>query len=360
MSRRRLPCLLWLCSLSATACVTPADELLGLAQQPPLDCAVLVTGGAFLAPARSGGATFAAAGSAATPPAGSEAIPIEAFADVLRRGKVFQRVAVDPDPANRARANTMLSARQGGADLASLLDRARDEGYDYLLVVEELQDGPIDSQGTNGRWPVTFATWILLGVGAFIPDRTFESRAKLRVTLRELQMGRLLHDPLLVAGPVDLALTERTDFWGLVMSIVVPPFWVGDDPAAVANSVRATTQRRLLLSLARELKSELARQRLRDQAAAAFTLSRSGDEFLLTVDALEGLALARLRLETEQRRELGILLGEKLLASGRVEGGHFRYQIALPPELVGERVQIVVGTLRGAIASATYRPGGSP
>ncbi|MGB3967552.1 MAG: hypothetical protein WBO45_12555, partial [Planctomycetota bacterium] len=217
----------------AAGCVTPADEPGGLADQAPLDCSVLVTGGAFLRPHRPGGGTFAAGGALAGEPAG-EAIPIESFGEVLARGNVFQRFAIDTDAASRAAASAVSAA--GPGSVADLRESARAAGFDYLLVIEELQDGPIEVQGTNARWPVTFVTWVLLGVGAFIPDRTFESRARLRFTLRELATGQPLHDQLLVAGPADLALTERTDVLGLLMSILVPPFWVGDDPEAVRTA----------------------------------------------------------------------------------------------------------------------------
>jgi hypothetical protein len=353
----------------AGGCVTPADELGGLANQAPLDCAVLVTGGAFLAGGVARG-TFAlpatpdaeaplangASGPAADEPV--EVIPIEGIADVLVRGNVFQRVAVDPDPVRRRGAGALVAGRGHAPDLIGLLERARGDGFDYLLVVEALEDGPIDVQGTNGRWPVTFATWILLGVGAFIPDRTFESRATLRVTLRELQMGRVVHLQLLEAGPVDLALTERTDFWGLLSSIVVPPFWVGDDAEVVADTVRATTQRRLLLSLARELKTEQVRQSLREGSAATIVMSQAPEGYRVTVDSGEGLTVARLRSERQLDAAVANAFTASLLGSVRTVGGRFQYTAVLPDAARGQRVQVLVASLRGGVASATFRPEG--
>jgi hypothetical protein len=360
--RARLAAAWGLLLLLLGACVTPADELRGLAEQAPLDCAVLVTGGAFLGAIPGVRGTFAAANDGAANGAAAQApvevIPIDAVADVLVRGNVYQRVAIDPDPARRARARAVLTTRTDDAEFESLLARARADGYDYLLVVEELQDAPIDEQGTNGRWPVTFATWLLLGVGMFIPDRTFESRAKLHVTLREVQMGRVVYECLPVAGPVELALTERTDFWGLVSSILVPPFWVGDDGDAVTSAVRVTTERRLLLSLARELKSELARQRLRDQTPATFVLRQDETGFVVVVESFEALTVARLRSERDADNPLVTQFGESLLASVASNGTRFRYTARLPDAVVGQRVQVLVGTLRGGIASATFWPGG--
>lgn len=348
-----LPWLLcWLC-----ACATPRDDLAGLASQPPLDFAVLVTGGAMLVDHAEGGGAFAAP-AAADPAAQREVLAIGDVVDVLRRGRVFQRVEPDDDAERRQRTRVQLRERRGDAGTAAFLQEARARGFDLLLVVEELQDGPIDKQGTNGRWPVTFATWVLLGVGAFIPDRTFESRASLRVTLRELQTGHVLADPLLVAGPIDLALTERTDWFGLLESIVVPPFWVGDDAEAVRESVRTTSERRLLLSLARDLKSGL-RQRLRERAAADLQLVRTDGPPRIAVDAGEALALATLRGEGIEPAAAAAF-GQRLLASMARDGERFRYEAALPVTNGGGRVQVLVGTLSGGVASATFAPGDVP
>jgi hypothetical protein len=351
----------WLSLLSwvLTACVSPAEELRGLAAQDPLDCAVLVTGGAFLVSPVADG-TFSVSAALATttsPVTAREVLPIESVVEALERGRVFQRIALDPDRGNRERTGAMLRNNAKDAQLAAFLEQARTDGFDYVLVAEELQDGPIDVLGTNGRWPVTFATWILLGVGALIPDRTFESRATLRVTLRELQMGNVLHDSLLAAGPIDLALTERTDFWGLLSSILVPPFWVGDDRATVGESVRATTQRRLLLQLARDLKSEAVRQRLRIRQPAAITLVADPAGYLVTVDSMEALTVAMLRGERPVPQDVVTAFVGELLASVQVEGGRRRHVAKLPATLRGNRLQVSVGTLRGGVASATFLPG---
>lgn len=342
----------------AGACVSPGDEVRGLADQPPLDCAVLITGGAFLAGANLPDGTFPTAtrtpGDAPAPP--PEGIPIGAFAEVLERARVFQRVALDGDAAHRAQMSRLMLARSTDEALTAFLARARADGYDYLLVVEELQNGPIEMQGTNGRWPVTFVTWILLGVGALIPDRTFESRATLRVTLRDLQSGRELHDPLLVAGPVELSLVERTDFWGLLESILVPPFWVGDDQEAVRGSLCDTTQRRLLLSLARDLKSESVRQRLRERVPADVAMAEGPAGYQITVRTAESLGVARLR-GPHLDAAASEAFAQELLASVRQEGGRYRYDAVLPAAAIGQSVQVLVGTLRGGVASATFAPG---
>lgn len=348
-------------AMVASGCETATDELRGLAELPPLDYAVLVTGGAFLAPDAPANGTF---GGAAAGPDGSaatdEPIPIRAVLDVLDRGAVFQRVALDADDASRRVRSQLLQHGGGDAELREFLQRARDDGFDLLLVVEQLIDGPIEAQGTNSRWLVTFAAWILLGFGAMIPDHTFESRATLRVTVRDLQTGRVLHDPLLAAGPVELALTERSDVWGLVESILVPPFWVGDDPEAVGAAVRETTQRRLLLSLARDLKSELVRRRLRERAAASVQLLPDARGPRLVVDSAESITVARLRGERTLDTATAAAFEQALVASSVRIGEHFHYEATLPAAFADLRLQVLVGTIGGNVSSATFGPQGAP
>jgi hypothetical protein len=341
--------------LSLAACQSTAGELGGLADEPPLDCAVLVTGGAFLASDGAAAGTFAAARSL---PSGrpAEPIPIEDVVDQLRQGRVFQRVALDGDAGHRRDVRERLRGGAGDPELQRFLQRARDEGFDLLLVVEELQDGPVEAQGTNGRWPITFVTWILIGLGIVIPDQTFESRATLRVTLRDLQTGSVLHDPLLVAGPVELALFERSDVLGMLLSIVLPPFWIADDPVKVGAAVRETTQRRLLLSLARDLKSESVRQRLRERSAAQLLLVADGTGPRITAESAESLSVVRLRGAQPLPAHAVAAFERALLASRRWDGERFRYAAPLPVELQGVPVQVLVGTIRGAVASATFVP----
>jgi hypothetical protein len=249
-----------------------------------------------------------------------------------------------------------LEAQVPDEALALFLAQVRAQGYDYLLVVEELKNGPIERQGTNSRWPVTFATWLLLGIGMLIPDRTFESRATLRVTLRDLQSGRTLHERYLDAVPIDLSLVERSDFLGILESIVVPPFWVGDDSEAVRLAVRDTTRRRLLMSLAREFKSASLRQRLRELVPADVALEERGDGAIVRVRASEGLAIARLRGDGIDGASSDAF-GHALLASLRVEGSQYVYAATLPAAAAGRQVQVLVGTVRGGVASATFKPG---
>lgn len=346
--------------LLLAACSSPAGELHSLADLPPLDYAVLITGEALVdAPPGQSEAplqrTFTAA-------ADGTAFPLLAMVDVLQQGQVFRRLGVDRDPVHRRQLLAGLPGDAGSADAATLqfLQRARDDGYDWLLVVERLQDGPIDAQGVNGRWPLTLATWFLLGVGMLIPDHTFESRATLRVTLRDLQHGRVVHELLRDAGPVDLSLIERSNFLGLLTHIVVPPFWVGDDDEHVRDEVRSWTERRLLLSVARDFKSEPVRQVLRQRAWAAFDLERDRTGLWLRVDAREHLTALRLRQGQQPLAGPQVeALQAALLGSLQRDGERFLYRARIDLPLSGEPLQVMVLTLVGNVASATLEVPGA-
>lgn len=349
----------WICIfglLLLTSCAG-TDDLLGIAAKPPLNRAVLVTGGAFFSPLVGSEGTFSLPdvdAPAQAPDPSAEAIPFSAILDVLNRSRVFQRVVGDPDPARRRQLRQQLRRRSDKSGLSEFLQQAREDGFDLLVLVEELRDGPIESQGTNNRWPVTFATWILLGVGALIPDRTFESRATLRVSLRELQSGREVAFVEVESGPVELALTERTDLLGLITSIIVPPFWVGDDREAVAASVRATTERRLLLSLASKLKSEVFRRRIDDLAAANIQLESSLEGTRVVVRSPESLSVVRLVGPGYVDAAVSERFASELINSRDLQQVRFHYEALLPKPTAGGSFQIRVGTLRGGVASATF------
>jgi hypothetical protein len=346
-------------------CQSQATELSGIAESPPLDYAVLVTGGAFLAADASRAGTFVGKSAEVGEPASAgqenasrdEPIAMASLLEVLTQGRVFRRVEADPNDAHRRAVRKTLQNGSFDASTQGFLQDARDRGFDMLLVVEELVDGPIEAQGINGRWPVTLVTWILLGVGMMIPDHTFESRATLRVTVRDLQTGRVLHDPLLVSGPIDLSLTERSDFVGLLTSILVPPFWVGDDPESVGVAVRDVVQRRLLLSLAHDLKSESVRQRLRERSAAAISLFEQDDGPHLVVESIESLSVVRLRVAAGAPAGVAEAFERDLLGSMRRDGTRFRYEVPLPASLRNADLQVLIGTIRGDVASATFGPG---
>ncbi len=331
-------------------CQSQASELRGLADRPPLDYAALVTGGAYLSRADAATkGTFARDGDAAQV---AEPVPIAEVLLALRDAAVFQRAELDED-AHRLELREQFASRRSAPELLDFLQATRDRGFDLLVVVEGLQDDSIDAQGVNGRWPVTLLTWALLGIGVFIPDHTFESGVTLRVTIRDLQTGAVVADTISSAGPIDLSLVERGSALGLLTSVLVPPFWVPSDEPSVVEAVRGFTQRRLLLALARELKSEPMRQRLRNGAIAALSLQGEG---VVTVDSKEALSAVRIRgaaIDSAAAADFE----RRLLASLRPSGDRYVYEARLPEGAPRAGVQVLVATIAGNVASATFGGG---
>lgn len=352
--RFRLLLMVWAVLLCA-GCRSTGTELSGLAEQPPLDYAVLVTGGAYLnrLPDQRVG-TFAG-GNSSRGNDSEEPLSMEQVLSALQAGVVFQRVVADQDNGHRARILQQLRNGEQPDQLLAFLQATRDQGYDLMLVIEQLTDAPILGEGINSRWPVTLSTWLLLGVGMFIPDHTFESGASLRFTLRDLQTGAVVYDQLLFGGPVDLSMVERTNFLGILTSVIVPPFWVYNDDANVNTGVRSVVSRRLLTSLARDLKSELARQRLRENTIASFALA--GRE--LVIDAAESVTTVRLRSSSGSLSgAVALAFERRLLASMGQADGRFVYQAELPVDCPQGLLQVLAGTITGEVASATLMVGG--
>ncbi|MBK8976727.1 MAG: hypothetical protein IPM29_12480 [Planctomycetes bacterium] len=348
-------------ALALLGCATATDDLSGLAERPVVPASVLVTGGAFVdapgvAARPSDGAeplarTFARTGGPA------EAVPLSDVLAALVRGRVFARIerdtaATDTDRERLAGLRGNLSLQS--PDVGRLLERARGAGHDYVLIVQRLQDGPVEGYGINDRWPLTVSLWLLVGLGLVIPDHTFESRASLQASLFEVYTGREVHRALSSGGPVELALVNRTGLWGLVQSILIPPFWVDSDDELVADEMRARLARRLPAALARQLKSEACRQDLADRARASFVVDRAADGLRVVVRSLDGLSLCALR--ADGRAMTGAVaerFARELLASERHRGDEFVYEAVLLGPPPGRYVQILVQSVVGDAASAT-------
>lgn len=349
----RLACvtLAWL--VCAGCAGFPANDVVGIADQAPLPYSVFVTGGSFLE-VDSGAAeqvvprTFVA-------DSGDELIPLGQIGDALTAGRVFVRTVVDASRASAARARVAGQRADlpldADAVFPDLLQQAREAGHDFVVVVQRVADGPIEDYGINDRWPLTASLWVLVGLGIFIPDHTFESRATLQAGVYEVQTGRLVHRAVGAAGPVDLSLVDRGSALGFLQSIVVPPFWVRTDEERLVDRVGRSTVLRLVSGLARQLKSPACRQDLAEGVRARIELL---PERRVRVRSMEPLGAAALRVDgvaTDSR--LGF--AAELLGSEVEDGeGGFVYSAAVDGVRDGRFLQVLVRTVSAEVASVTF------
>lgn len=343
---------------------TPYADIAGLAESPARPYSVLVTGGAFLK--KSLPATSSGYGSTySLLPGEDEVVGLDMVVDVLQRGKVFARVEQDMRDSE-SRRNVVepdLSSDDKSLEVRELLKIASKKGHDLLLVVEEFKDGFVERRGMNGQWPITGAVWLLVGLGMVIPDHTYASQASMRVTLRDVHTGRLIDDPVFSGGAVDLSLLERTDFLGILTSIVVPPFWVGDDPESVISSVRPVTTRQLLAQTARRMKSLDVKTDLDELMPAEIVVSRSVEGLLVKITSDDPLSEVAWIVDVDRERG-GIkgdrqqAFGRKLLATKQEREGSYHYEAVLMSSLDGNFLQILVSTVAGGVASMTFPLGG--
>lgn len=337
--------------------VSSADSA-NLAEQPPLPYSVLVTGAGVVeappevAESRSGYArTFA-------PLDDQVVVPVADLARALRDTRVFARVEIDAVGDERL-GWRLRDVREGlpldDPEVAALLERARQRGHDYVLLLQRLLDGPIEDWGINDRWPLTAATWLLVGLGILVQDHTFESRASLEATLFDVEEGRIVHRSIGSGAVAELALLGRGNVWSVVQSVIVPPFWVGSHEEKVLASVRAITVPRLVSSLARELKGAVSRRDIAERARVEIEIElREGaalvrtrcDEGIGSVAArVDGVALVGPEVEGFVRSLLGgerELDGQTLVAEA---------ELPLPP--AGRFLQLLVRTVSGGVASTT-------
>jgi hypothetical protein len=330
--------------LAGCQSVHPVD-LSSLAEEPPLPYSVLLTGGARVTFESDEERTAPLASTYRTVEEGGEAFPLTAVSDALQSGRVFVHVALDEDEPDTGAPEDAE---------ASLVRLAQAGQHDLILVIEQLQDGAIEERGINGQWPITAITWLLAGLGMLIPDHTYDSQAKLVFSLRDAQTGTSLYDRQPVAAPVDLPLVQRTDFLGLLTSIIVPPFWVGDDPAAVEETVRAVVTNRLIASLARELKTREVRDKIRSLMPAQLELVVLRDGLIVKVATRDALADARLRNEDGPLGGTFAGLLDALFEDDvQDDDGVRRYEARLYEVPEGRRLQLLVRTVTGRVASTT-------
>ncbi len=350
---------LWLTLLvGLAACASgPPTDISALAEQDPLPYSVLVTGGAFVKAEPVAGTngdvlvrTFANVADA------GEGITLEKLTETLRAARVFtvQTTHAADVGLRRKLADHESQEAMQDADLRAVLAQARRDGHDFLLVVAKVQDGEVRSRGINDRWPFTLGTW-LFALGALIPDRTYESTARLHTSLRDVHSGRLVFGPTVSEpGPVDLNMFDRAGFVGFLQSILVPPFWTSVDSEKVVSEVRDVSIQRLRVALARKMKSADARDRLDNFGPARITVRMVGGVLQVSVDSSEAVSFLRLRVDQKALVGPGVsAFEERLLASVQRQGGRFRYSADLGEPLHGQRLQVLVQTVTATISSKT-------
>jgi hypothetical protein len=319
---------------------------------------VLVTGGAFVEPGPDPDDEAPLRRTYRPTPDLYEAFPLELVLEALSAARVFSRAEPDAAaPPRRARiAGHDQALLASSAELRELLAQARDAGHDFLLVLERVEDGRVEYRGINGQWPITLAAWLLIGLGALIPDHTYESHASLQATLRDVESGGSVMQLRSSGGVLDLPLLQRSDFLGFLTSLIVPPFWVGDDDEKVEAIVREIVTGQLAASMARQLKSTATRTSLQGLLAATPALVAEARGWRIAVQAQESLSLVRLRADDAPvvGPEFDAFERE-LLASGRPhEGGlGLRYEALYARPPAARRVQVLLQTVSGRVASST-------
>ncbi len=348
----------WWLLLGLTACASaPHADISALAEQDPLPYSVLVTGGAFVesegVPGTNGDVL---ARTFQDPGDDGEGIALDALTKTLAAARVF---TVQTTHSADAALRRKLAAYQGEeamqeADLQAVLEQARRDGHDFLLVVTKIQDGDVRARGINDRWPFTLGAW-LLALGSFIPDRTYESTARLHASLRDVRSGRLVFGPTVSEpGPVDLTMFDRCSLGGFVESILVPPFWTSVDSQKVVREVREVSVQRLRIALARKMKSADVRDRLRNFGPAKIDVSGSRHAVRIVLDSSEAVSFLRIRLDLETLVGPAVQgFEERLLASEQRREGRFQYTGKLAGPFRGRLLQVLVQTVTGSVASKT-------
>lgn len=341
-------------ALAGAGCAgIPANDVVGIADQAPLPYSVFVTGGSFLEV--DSGAAERAVPRTFTFESGDELIPLQEIGDALATGRVFVRTVVDATRSAAARGQVASQRADlpldADAVFPELLAEARAAGHDFVVVVQRVSDGPIEDYGVNDRWPLTASLWVLVGLGIFIPDHTFESRATLQAGVYEVQTGRLVHRAVGAAGPVDLSLVDRGSALGFLQSVVIPPFWVATDEGRLVERVGRSTVQRLVSGLARQLKSPACRQDLAEDARARIEFLPGG---AVRVRSSEPLGAAALRVDgiaTDSRAGFAL---ELLQSEADEVGAGFVYTADVSGVRDGRFLQVLVRTVSGEVASVTF------
>lgn len=355
---------LWLAFLGVillpSCAFTGVEDLASLRDKPPLPYSVMITGGGFVT-APNERVTGELSRTFLYDDRVAEAFTLKKLQENLGLAKVFVVTATDDGPAADRTVVSGLGEGQSleVAELSSMLGRAQQAGHDFLLIVEKIQDGPVESRGINDRWPFTLAAW-LFALGALIPDRTYESRARLRVSMRDVYSGRQVVKPIVVEpGPVDLNMFERCGLLGFVQSIVIPPFFTSTDPASIVESIRDESTPRMLTSLVRRLKSAEVRDQLQSASSLGILTQRVEGGWQVSVETEEPVSSVGLRLDGRPLQTPGVTAFERELLESRqrTETG-LQYTAVYTESHEGQYLQVAVQTEAAKVRSMTVRLAG--
>ncbi|PIE23359.1 MAG: hypothetical protein CSA62_08155 [Planctomycetota bacterium] len=359
MGKLLLLSLFWLCSCVGSGVPDPQR----LALLPPLPYRIAVGGGAMLATEQRdpGGVEVWKGGEVLRTYDGRdlEPVPFAELVGLLRRGRLAsQVVALDMDDLPARERLAFGRNRPEEIERARLL--AEGQGADLLLILEGLRDAPVIELGLNDRWPIATAAWLMVGLGMFIPDHSYESQVSVRATLRDVHTGAVLVDDILVSpGSVDLSLVERTTWLGIVTSILVPPPLVWSEPEEYGSSVREVAGDLIALRLLARLKRPQTLAQLRRALPLGVELVPGREGLELVVRSRQELLSLAVEMGAE-RRALAEASLQTLLAALRASraldpaGEGFVYRAPLPASEGARLVRVIVGTAAGERVSTTW------
>lgn len=359
-----LACML-LCVLPSCTSTLTRDAT-RLAELPPLPYRVAVVGGAFVPEGERGavgrkpeeqGQGFEELWTRSFSTGVSEPIAFGRVLAVLQRGRMATRTL-----SFAASARDEREALSAGDAAAIEVARSRAEAVDadLMLVLEGVRDGPVQYLGVTAQWPITTVAWLLAGIGLFIPDHRFQSRAKLRASILDVHSGqRLLSQWSFSTVPIELSLLDRSDFLGIASSIIIPPTLVSSDVETVVSAVRKDAVERLVLELLARLKDIDTLDALRAEMPTRVELARRGrgvEVSLRSRQELQGVVVQTFDA-SGARRELDPSLSERfvstLLSSARIESGRFVYGARFDWREADAEFRVIVEDVAGRRASAS-------
>lgn len=301
---------------------TDVEGLQSLRAKPALPYSVLITGGGFVQRSATSEAADLMPSTFAADDRLFEAFALEQLRETLDSGNVFVAQATDTGSVNE-RLVVSGGPSIAAEGLQAALARARAGGHDFLLVVERIQDGAVEMREINERWPFTVAAW-LFAMGSLISDHTYESGARLRVSLRDAYSGHRVSAQQIVVepGPIDLNMFDRCGLVGFVQSLVWPPFFTSTDPATIVASVRAQSTLRILTSLGRRLKSAEVRDQLYRSSGVLLSVGATREGWEVTVSSREPISAVALRFRGRDVQTPEVAKFERgLLASSKQQNG---------------------------------------